>query len=234
VFGVAGRLHIVATPIGNLGDVTLRAIEVLKSVDLIACEDTRHSGRLLKRHGISARLVPYHDHNKEQAAQAIVALILEGKDVALVTDSGTPGVSDPAYVLVNLAHSRSIQVVPVPGPCAAVAALSASGLPSDRFSFEGFLPRKAGKRKVRLESLKDDPRTLVFYESPHRLLKTLSAIREVLGDRNAVIARELTKLHEEMIRGRLGELIDHFTDSNPRGEFVIVIEGSRKNEKQRA
>jgi 16S rRNA (cytidine1402-2'-O)-methyltransferase len=225
---MAGKLFIVATPIGNLEDLTLRAIEVLKSVDLIACEDTRHSGRLLKRYGISAKLVPYHDHNKEQAARGIVALLLKDKNAALVTDSGTPGISDPAYLLVNLAHSNDISVSPIPGPCAAIAALSVSGLPSDRFSFEGFLPVKPGKRKARLEELKVDPRTLIFYESPHRVAKTLSIIGEVLGDRNCVIARELTKLHEEIRRGRIAELIDHFAGGKPRGEFVILLEGARK------
>jgi 16S rRNA (cytidine1402-2'-O)-methyltransferase len=224
---MAGKLYIVATPIGNLEDLTLRAIGTLGSVGLIACEDTRHSGRLLKRHGISAKLVSYHDHNKEQAAGRIVAKLLDGEDAALVTDSGTPGVSDPAYLLVNLARAQGVEVIPIPGPCAAIAALSVSGLPSDRFSFEGFLPVKTGKRKARLEGLSDDPRTLIFYESPHRLLKTLTIIREVLGNRNCVIARELTKLHEEIIRGKLNESLEHFGDTKPRGEFVILVEGNR-------
>jgi len=221
---MAGKLYIVATPIGNLDDLTLRAIEILNCVDLIACEDTRHSGRLFKRHGISAKLVSYHDHNKEQAAPRIVEKLLEGEDAALVTDSGTPGVSDPAYFLVNLAYLNGVKVIPVPGACAAIAALSASGLPSDRFSFEGFLPVKAGKRKARLEAVRNDPRTLIFYESPHRLLKTLGLIRDVLGNRKCVIARELTKLHEEVIRGKLDELILHFENARPRGEFVILVE----------
>jgi 16S rRNA (cytidine1402-2'-O)-methyltransferase len=224
---MSGKLYIVATPIGNLEDMTLRAIGTLGSVGLIACEDTRHSGRLFKRHGISAKLVSYHDYNKEQAAARIVAKLLDGEDVALVTDSGTPGVSDPAYLLVNTARAEGVEVIPIPGPCAAIAALSISGLPSDRFSFEGFLPVKAGRRKVRLEGLEDDPRTLIFYESPHRLLKTLNFIHEVLGNRNCVIARELTKLHEEIIRGKLNELIEHFGNTKPRGEFVILVEGKR-------
>lgn len=221
-----GKLYIVATPIGNLDDMTIRAIDMLKSVDMIACEDTRHSGVLFKRHGISARLLPYHDHNKKEAAQGIVTMLTEGKDVALVTDAGTPGVSDPAYVLVNLAHDNGIQVLTIPGACAAVAALSISGLPSDRFSFEGFLPIKAGKRKARLDDLKANSRTLIFYESPHRLLKTLQLMRDRLGNRRCVIARELTKLHEEVIRGSLDEIIKRFTEKKPRGEFVILLEGN--------
>ena len=226
-----GKLYIVATPIGNFEDITLRAIDVLGNVDVIACEDTRHSGGLLKRHGISAKLIPYHDHNKDQAAPGIVKMLLDGRDVALVTDSGTPGVSDPAYVLVNLAIAENIDVVTIPGPCAAIAALSVSGLPSDRFTFEGFLPIKPGKRKKRLQELSSDPRTLIFYESPHRLLKTISAIHEVFGDRECVIAREMTKMYEEIIRGRLGELVEHFVTNKPRGEFVILVEGSRNSTK---
>jgi 16S rRNA (cytidine1402-2'-O)-methyltransferase len=228
---MTGKLYIVATPIGNLGDITFRAIEVLRNVDVIACEDTRHSGRLFKRHEISASLVPYHDHNKDQAAKGIVAMLLKGQDAALVTDSGTPGISDPAYVLVNLAISNGVEVLAVPGACAAVAALSVSGLPSDRFSFEGFLPIKTGKRKARLEELKEDPRTLIFYESPHRLLKSLTHIKETLGDRNCAISRELTKLHEETMRGSVSELMDHFSGVKPKGEFVILVEGYRKREK---
>ncbi len=225
---MAGKLYIVATPIGNLEDLSFRAVHVLKNVDVIACEDTRHSGRLFKLHGISASLVQYHDHNKDRAAKRIVELLLEDKDVALVTDAGTPGISDPAYLLVNMAHSNSIAVTPIPGPCAAIAALSASGLPSDRFSFEGFLPLKPGKRKARLEELKNDPRTLIFYESPHRISKTLGIICDILGDRNCVIAREVTKLHEEIIRGRIKEMIDRFGVTRTRGEFVVLVEGLRK------
>jgi len=225
-----GKLYIVATPIGNLEDITLRAIEILRSVDVIACEDKRHSGRLFKHHEISARLISYHDHNKQQAAPGIIKLLLDGQNVALVTDSGTPGISDPAYHVVNLAHAEEIEVVAIPGPCAAIAALSVSGLPTDRFSFEGFLPLKPGKRRKRLEGLKDYPGTQMFYESPHRVVKVLSAMLEVFGDRNCAIGRELTKMHEEIIRGRISELIERFSDVTPRGEFVILVDGCREEE----
>jgi 16S rRNA (cytidine1402-2'-O)-methyltransferase len=215
----------VSTPIGNMGDMTQRAIDTLNCVDVIACEDKRHSGRLFKHYGIETRLISYHDNNKETSAPGIVKLVLEGKDVALVTDSGTPGISDPAYTLLNLALEKKIDVISVPGPCAAIAALTVSGLPMDRFIFEGFLPVRSGKRRSRLLDMKTENRTLVFYESPHRLLKVLAVMRETLGDRRAVAARELTKLHEEIIRGSLDSLIEHFSNETPRGEFVLVIGG---------
>ncbi len=224
---MAGKLYIVATPIGNMDDITLRAIDILKSVDLIACEDTRHSGVLLKRHGVSSRLVPYHDHNKDYAAPKIVERLSDGLDVALITDSGTPGVSDPAYLLVKLAVEQDLEVLSVPGPSASLAALSISGLPCDRFVFEGFLPAKKGKRKSRLDEIKADPRTIIFYESPHKLLKMLNIVRDVLGNRRCAVARELTKIHEEVLRGTLTDMIEHFTTTNPRGEFVVIVEGNR-------
>jgi 16S rRNA (cytidine1402-2'-O)-methyltransferase len=221
-----GKLYIVATPIGNLADITQRAVDTLRSVDVIACEDTRHSGKLLKHHGISARLIQYHDHNKDQSAPGIVKMLLEGHDVALITDSGTPGISDPAFVLLRLALADDIEVVAIPGACAAIAALTISGLPMDRFAFEGFLPVRVGKRRTRLLSVKDDPRTQVFYESPHRIVKVLAAMREVFGNRNAAVARELTKLHEEVIRGTLDDILERFGESKPRGEFIIIVEGN--------
>jgi 16S rRNA (cytidine1402-2'-O)-methyltransferase len=224
----SGKLHIVATPIGNLEDITLRAITVLRNVDIIACEDTRHSGKLLKHYGARAKLVSYHDHNKRNAAPELVRLMSEGANVALITDAGTPGISDPAYLLVNLSRESCIEVVAIPGPCAAIAALSISGLPTDRFVFEGFLPIKAGKRRARLDSLKNETRTLVFYESPHRLLKSLAALSEALGERRCVIAREITKIHEETVDGTLGQVAERFTNDRPRGEFVVLVEGRRE------
>lgn len=225
-----GTLYIVATPIGNLDDMSIRAVEVLKEVDIIACEDTRHSGHLFKKYAISGKLTPYHDHNKVQAAPRLVKQLVEGSDIALVTDSGTPGVSDPAYVLVNKAIENGVTVVPIPGACAAIAAISASGMPSDRFSFEGFLPTKDGKRRKRLDEIKEDPRTLIFYESPYRVMKTLRQIHEQLGDRRCAIARELTKIHEEIIRGTLEELIGQLADVKTRGEYVIIVEGLRASD----
>jgi len=222
-----GKLYIVATPIGNMDDITLRAVEILRSVGIIACEDTRHSGVLLKRHDASSKLVPYHDHNKEHAAPRIVERLKDGLHVALISDSGTPGISDPGYLLVRLAIEAGIEVLPVPGPSASVAALSVSGLPCDRFIFEGFLPGKKGKRKNRLEEMKCDPRTMIFYESPHKLLKMLTLLRDILGNRRCAVARELTKMHEEVLRGTLTEMIEHFTSTVPRGEFVVIMEGNR-------
>lgn len=221
-----GKLYIVATPIGNLSDFTQRAVDTLRAVDVVACEDTRHSGKLLKHHGISARMIAYHDHNKDHSAPGIVKMLLDGQDVALITDSGTPGISDPAFVLVRLALLDDIEIITIPGACAAIAALTISGLPMDRFAFEGFLPVRSGKRRTRLLNVKDDPRTQVYYESPHRIIKALAAMREVFGNRNAAVARELTKIHEEVIRGTLDDILERFGESKPRGEFVIIVEGN--------
>ncbi len=220
-----GTLYIVSTPIGNLEDITLRALRILKEVDVIAAEDTRHSKHLLDRYQISTMLTSYHDHNKEEKAPVLVARMLEGKSVALVSDAGTPGISDPGYFLINLAADQKIPVVPVPGATAAIAALSVSGLPTDRFVFEGFLPAKHLVRMKRLQSLAKEKRTLIFYEAPHKILKTLADMIEVFGERRAVITRELTKVHEETMRGSLSDILKHLQAGQVRGEFTIIVHG---------
>jgi 16S rRNA (cytidine1402-2'-O)-methyltransferase len=221
-----GILYIVATPIGNLEDITLRAIRVLKEVDLIAAEDTRHTRHLLDRYQIGTQLTSYHDHNKEEKAPVLVARMLEGKSVALVSDAGTPGISDPGYFLINLAVDRKVPVVPVPGATAAIAALSISGLPTDSFVFEGFLPARHMARLKRLRELAEDERTIIFYEAPHKIIKTLEDLLEVFGDRRAVITRELTKLHEETVRGTLSAILQHVQQGTIKGEFTIIVHGA--------
>jgi len=216
---------VVATPIGNLSDITRRAIEVLQSVDLIASEDTRHTGLLLKHYGIATRQTPYHDHNKRKVTPRIIELLLAGQDVAVVSDAGTPGISDPGFYLVRESIRHGIDIVPIPGPSSVMAALVISGLPTDRFSFEGFLPRTSGKMRRRLEELRADTRTLVFFESPHRLVRTLEAMLEVWGNRPAVIGRELTKKFEEVYRFDLSELLRIFQKEAPRGEIVLLVSG---------
>jgi 16S rRNA (cytidine1402-2'-O)-methyltransferase len=220
-----GTLYIVATPIGNLEDITLRAIRVLKEVDLIAAEDTRHTRHLLDRYKIETQLTSYHDHNKEEKAPLLVARTLEGKSVALVSDAGTPGISDPGYFLINLAVDQRIPVVPIPGATAAIAALSISGLPTDSFVFEGFLPSKHGARLKRLQDLAREERTIIFYEAPHKIIKTIEDIREVLGDRCVVVTRELTKIHEETIRGKLSDILTRLHTGTIKGEFTIILRG---------
>jgi 16S rRNA (cytidine1402-2'-O)-methyltransferase len=222
---MAGILYIVATPIGNLEDITLRALRVLKEVDRIAAEDTRYTRKLLSHYDIRTPLASYHEHNERTAAPALVECMLRGDSIALVSDAGTPCISDPGYRLVVAAVSAGIQITPVPGPSAFVAALSAAALPTDRFVFEGFLPEKTKQRRQRLRSLHDDGRTLVFYEAPHRLKDSLNDIEAVLGDRAVVIARELTKIHEEFARGRIREIATQFADREVRGEVVIIVEG---------
>ena len=221
-----GTLYIVSTPIGNLEDITLRAIRVLKEVDLIAAEDTRHTKHLLDRYQIQTQLTSYHDHNKEEKAPVLVARLLEGKSVALVSDAGTPGISDPGYFLINLAADQKVPVVPIPGATAAIAALSVSGLPTDSFVFEGFLPAKHGARLKRLQKLLKEERTIIFYEAPHKIMKTLEDMTEVFGDRRAVITRELTKIHEETIRGTLSEILKHLQEGTIKGEFTVVVHGA--------
>jgi 16S rRNA (cytidine1402-2'-O)-methyltransferase len=223
-----GKLYLVATPIGNLADITLRAIETLKEVDLIACEDKRVSGRLLAHYGISKKLLSYNDPNKYKSAPGIMKSLEEGLNVALITDAGSPGISDPGFYLVNLAIAEGVEVIPIPGPSALISALTVSGLPLHNFIFEGFLPPKGSKRKKRLESLREEKRTIVLYESPYKLVTTLSNLRETLGNRRAVIARELTKLHEEIIRSDLDGLIAEYAEKKPRGEFVIMVEGKNQ------
>jgi len=221
-----GTLYIVATPIGNLEDITLRAIRVLKDVALIAAEDTRHTRHLLDRYGIDTQLTSYHDHNKEEKAPVLVERMLEGKSVALVSDAGTPGISDPGYFLINLAITQEIPVVPIPGASAAIAALSVSGLPTDRFIFEGFLPVKRMARLKRLQELAKQERTLIFYEAPHKIIKTIEDMLEVFGGRRAVITREMTKIHEETIRGTLSHVLKHLQRGTIKGEFTIILHGA--------
>ncbi len=217
-------LYIVATPIGNLSDITVRALETLAAADVVACEDTRVTRILLDRYGIARRTTPYHEHNAAEAGARLVERLQEGKSVALVSDAGTPLVSDPGYRLVEMALEAGIRVVPIPGASALLAALSGAGLPTDTFLFAGFLAAKAGQRRARLEELSRVPATLVFYESPRRLDDTLAAMAETLGDRRAVVARELTKTFEEFRRGTLDELAAHYADAGaPKGEVVICV-----------
>src|SRR5579863_6383634 len=202
----SGRLYLVSTPIGNLEDITLRAIRILKEVDAIACEDTRHTQKLLNHYGIHKRLVSYHEHNENSRAPELISEILAGANIALVTDAGTPIVSDPGHRLVALCAENNIPVIPVPGASAALAALAASGISANRVLFVGFLPARQGERRRALADLANNPATLVFFEAPHRIAKMLADAAEVLGQRQAVLARELTKLHEEYLRGTLSDL----------------------------
>tara|TARA_B100000315_G_scaffold67587_1_gene61431 strand:- start:407 stop:1099 length:693 start_codon:yes stop_codon:yes gene_type:complete len=217
-----GVLYIVSTPIGNLEDITLRALRVLKDSSLIAAEDTRHTKKLLNHYKISTPQMSYFEHNRFKRIPQIINHLNAGKDIAVVTDAGTPGISDPAYKLIRAVIEAGCRVEAIPGASASITALSASGLPSDRFIFEGFLPSKKG-RKVKLERLSTIEATIIFFESPKRINKTLNDILEYFGDRPAVIARELTKIHEEMIRGKVSDLLSYFTERTPRGEFVIMI-----------
>ena len=223
-----GILYIVATPIGNLADITQRAIQTLKDVDIIAAEDTRHTHKLLQHYAIDTKTISYHEHNEQQRSEELLARLREGSDVAIVSDAGTPGINDPGFRLVRLAIENNISVVSVPGPSALVTALVASGLPTDEFFFGGFLPARSGARRTRLVELRDVPGTLVLYEAPHRLRAALKDAAELLGVRQAVVARELTKLHEELRRGTLPELAEHYGKSeNPRGEIVLLIDRQR-------
>ena len=215
----------VATPIGNLEDITLRALRVLKEADLIACEDTRHTGRLLQHFGISKPTVSYHEHNERERAAELVEKLASGASIALVSDAGTPGVSDPAYRIVTAAIERGIAVIPIPGATALITGLIASGLPTDSFLFAGFLPPKQQARLTRLEELQTERATLVLYEAPHRIRETLADALAVFGNRPAAIARELTKLHEEFLRGTLSELCERLNAQEPRGEMVVIIAG---------
>lgn len=221
-----GTLYIVATPIGNLEDITLRSLRTLAGVGMIAAEDTRRTRNLLTHHGISRPLMSYHDHNKVKQAPRLLALLQEPQSVALVTDAGTPGISDPAYYLLQVVLQQDIPVVPIPGVTAAITALSVSGLPTDRFVFEGFLSIKSGRRRQRLEALCDEPRTIVFYESPHRVFKLLQEIHDYFGaDRRVVIGRELTKRFEKMQRGTASSLLAELEGRRIRGEFTVIVAG---------
>lgn len=223
---MTGTLYVVATPIGNLEDLTYRAARVLGEVSLIACEDTRHTRKLLNHYGIKTKTVSYHEHNEREQAVKLVELVKSGTDVALVSDAGTPGISDPGFRVVSLALAENISVVPLPGATALISALVASGVASDEFFFAGFLPARSTARRRRLAGLATLSTTLIFYEAPHRIAEALKDAREVLGEREAVVARELTKLHEEIIRGRLSDLAKQFLESkhDPRGEMVLVID----------
>jgi 16S rRNA (cytidine1402-2'-O)-methyltransferase len=218
-------LYLVSTPIGNLEDITLRALRVLSSVDLIAAEDTRKTRRLLDAHCIKAQMISLHDHNKEKRAPGLLKRLANGESIAIVSEAGTPGISDPGYYLVKLALSGGVRVIPVPGACSIVAAIVASGLPTDRFLFEGFLPRKAGRRQKKLTELVSEPRTIVIFESPQRLLRTLEELKKFCGSRPCVVAREMTKRFEEFARGTVEEVLEHYRAKSVKGEIVILLKG---------
>ena len=221
---MVGTLFLVATPIGNLEDITLRAIRILKEVDFIAAEDTRHSLKLLNHLGISKPLISYYKQKEASKSSYLVDELLSGKNIALISDAGTPVISDPGETVVSLAIENDIPVVPVPGPCAIISALIASGISANSFSFFGFLPVSKKEKFEKLETIKNYETTLVFYEAPHKLTATLEAMLEVLGDRSIVLCRELTKVHEEFIRGKLSDVISKL--SEPKGEFVLIVEGN--------
>ncbi len=221
----SGKLYLVPTPIGNLEDITLRAIRILKEVDLVLAEDTRTSGNLLKHLAVHTKLQAFHAHNEHRALQSTIQLLQQGKNLALVSDAGTPGISDPGFLLVRECYVHNIPVECLPGPTAFVPAIVKSGLPSDKFVFEGFLPHKKG-RKTRIEKLMSEDRTIIFYESPYRLVKTLEQLRDAFGtDRQASVSRELTKMFEETRNGTLEELAAHYTKHTPKGEIVLIVAG---------
>ncbi|MDO6355011.1 16S rRNA (cytidine(1402)-2'-O)-methyltransferase [Caloramator sp. CAR-1] len=227
---MSGEIYLVATPIGNLGDITLRALEVLKEVDFIAAEDTRQTLKLLNHFGIKKPLISYHEHNKYESGEKIIKRVLEGENMALVTDAGTPGVSDPGEALVKMAIEKDIKVSLIPGPTAFVYGLVVSGLNTSRFVFEGFLPVDKKGRKERLNALLNEERTIIFYEAPHKLIRTLEDLYKTFGDRRIALCRELTKKYEEIIRCTLSEAIEIFKEKKPLGEFVLVMEGLSKEE----
>jgi 16S rRNA (cytidine1402-2'-O)-methyltransferase len=225
-----GTLYLVGTPIGNLEDITMRALRVLREVPLIAAEDTRATRKLLERYAIHQTLVSYFDHNERARVVPLLERLREG-DLALVSEAGMPAISDPGYVLVKAAIEHGIRVVPIPGPSAPVAALAASGLPTDQFTYLGFLPRRATERRKMLESVRDEPRTLVAFEAPHRLIETLRDVLAELGDRQLVVARELTKIHEEFVRGSAEKVLAHFEAVPPRGEVTVIIAGATEQKR---
>jgi len=225
---MSGTLYLVSTPIGNLEDITFRAIRILKEVDIIAAEDTRQTLKLLNHFEIKNSLTSFFRHNEEKKGEYIVSQLLEGKNIALVSDAGTPAISDPGEELVKMAIESGIKVVPVPGAVAATSALIISGLPTGRFTFEGFMPMHKKNRRERLIELKNEMRTMIFYEAPHKIKYTLKDMYGAWGDRDVSLAREMTKLHEEVIRGKLSEIIEKFEQEPPRGEFVIIIDGSKE------
>lgn len=228
-----GTLYIVATPIGNLEDMTFRAVRILQAVDMIAAEDTRHTGKLLQHFQVKTPQISYYEHNSNSRIPELLEYLQYGKAIALVSDAGMPGISDPGYELIKACIDNNITVVPIPGASAVITALSAAGLPTDRFIFDGFLPAKSQRRKEYLTSLQGESRTLVFYESPHRLRETLADLAEILGsDRYAVIARELTKLYEEFWRGTIGEGIANYQEKEPQGEYTLLVAGTSSNKPQ--
>jgi probable S-adenosylmethionine-dependent methyltransferase, YraL family len=224
-----GYLYLVATPIGNLEDITYRAVRTLQEVDLIAAEDTRQTLKLLNHFNISKPLTSYYEHNKVEKGNVLIEQLLEGKNIALVSDAGTPGISDPGEDLVKLAHKNNIKVSPIPGPVAGISGLIVSGLPTGRFVFEGFLPMNKKGRKERIQDLINETRTIIFYEAPHKLIYTLKDLNEILGDRNIVLARELTKKFEEIKRCTLSEALQYYETESPKGEFVVLVEGVSEN-----
>ncbi len=225
-----GKLFLVPTPIGNLGDITTRGLATLSEVDLVACEDTRVSGQLLKHFDLKKKLISYHNFNEAGRAETLVAMLAEGKNIAVVTDAGSPGISDPAFRVVRAALSNNIEVSALPGPTAIIPALTASGLSTDRFFFEGFLSNKSGARRKRLGAMSGYEHTLIFYESPHRVLKALADMRDVLGDRRACLAREISKKFEEYIRGTISNILQVLAARTIKGEIVLVVEGNRRGE----
>jgi len=230
----SGILYICGTPIGNLEDITLRALKVLKKVKLIAAEDTRHTKKLLNHYQINTKITSYYEYNKFKKAPYLVEILKNGQDIALVSDAGMPGISDPGYVLVNLVLKDNIKIIPVPGVSALITALVVSGLPTDKFVFEGFLPRKIKERKRYFKSIENEERTVIFYETPHRLKRTLKDMLEIWGDRKIVIARELTKKFEEMIRGNLSQIISEINTKEIKGEITLVVQGGIKKKENDA
>ncbi len=222
---ISPGLYIVATPIGNLEDITLRALSVLKEASVVACEDTRHTGVLLHHYGIKNRVLSFYEYNKRQRTPEIIERLKKGEAVALVSDAGTPGISDPGYYLIREAIKEGLPVIPIPGPSAILAGLVVSGLPSDHFIFEGFLPKREGRKTKKLKELVAEQRTMVFYDSPYRVMKSLQSMLELFGDRRIALARELTKKFEEVLRGRISEIIERLKDQRLKGEVVLIVEG---------
>jgi 16S rRNA (cytidine1402-2'-O)-methyltransferase len=221
----SGTLFVVSTPIGNMEDITLRALKVLKSVEIIAAENVAHTKGLCEHYKIKTRLASYNQHNRKIKAPGLIKRLKSGQDVAIVTDAGTPGISDPGVHLINLAANAGMTVTPIPGPSAVIAALSVSGLPSEQFLFQGFLPNKAGKRKKAISELANEPRTMVFFEAPHRIRAMLEDLREILGDRHMVMLREITKVFEDVKRGTISTILAHLTADRTRGEFTLAVAG---------
>lgn len=226
-----GTLYICGTPIGNLEDITLRALNILKKVELIAAEDTRHTKKLLRHYQINTPITSYYEHNKFKKAPYLIEKIRNGQKIALVSDAGMPGISDPGYFLINLALKNDIKIVPIPGVSALITALVVSGLPSDHFIFEGFLPRKCTERMKYFRKIENEKKTLVFYEAPHRLKRTLKDMLEVWGDRKIVVARELTKKYEEVLRGGISEILKEFENREVKGEITLIVEGNTREKK---